>query len=162
MNRIVTVIACLVIVGCQPEPASEAAGAAEADTLAAILDAQPDEAKARYPYRHPKETIEFFGIEPGMTVVEALPGGGWYTKILIYDQNRDHVDEWVDVILGDRQAADYVWGTAVHWYSSTVDWYPEVLEGLHEVARRGVDADAVARFLRMWAPVALASERYAE
>ena len=83
MNRIVTVIACLVIVGCQPEPASEAAGAAEADTLAAILDAQPDEAKARYPYRHPKETIEFFGIEPGMTVVEALPGGGWYTKILL-------------------------------------------------------------------------------
>ena len=82
MNRIVTVIACLVIVGCQPEPASEAAGAAEADTLAAILDAQPDEAKARYPYRHPKETIEFFGIEPGMTVVEALPGGGWYTEVL--------------------------------------------------------------------------------
>lgn len=91
MNRIVALIACLVLVGCQPEPATEAAGAdqaaavtvAEAPTLAAILDAQPEEAKARYEYRHPRETIEFFGIEPGMTVVEGLPGGGWYTRILL-------------------------------------------------------------------------------
>ena len=52
-------------------------------SLAAVLDAQPDEAKARYGWRHPAETLEFFGIEPGMTVVEGLPGGGWYTKILL-------------------------------------------------------------------------------
>jgi predicted methyltransferase len=51
--------------------------------LATVLDAQPDEVKARYQYRHPKETIEFFGIEPGMTVVEGLPGRGWYSKILL-------------------------------------------------------------------------------
>ncbi|MCH9695445.1 MAG: methyltransferase [Gammaproteobacteria bacterium] len=48
-----------------------------------ILTAQPEEAQARYQYRHPQETIEFFGIEPGMTVVEGLPGGGYYTKILL-------------------------------------------------------------------------------
>ena len=52
-------------------------------SLDAALDAQADEAKVRYQYRHPKETLTFFGIEPGMTVVEALPGGGWYSKILI-------------------------------------------------------------------------------
>lgn len=52
-------------------------------SLAAILDAQPDEVKARYVYRHPQETLEFFGIEPGMTVGEALPGGGWYSKLLL-------------------------------------------------------------------------------
>ena len=51
--------------------------------LVAILDAQPDEAKARYQYRHPRETLEFFGIEPGMTVAEIIPGGGWYSKILL-------------------------------------------------------------------------------
>lgn len=51
--------------------------------LEAILAAQPDEVKARYPYRNPRETIEFFGIEPGMTVAEVLPGGGWYSKILL-------------------------------------------------------------------------------
>ena len=56
---------------------------ADSDRLDAILAAQPDEVQARYKYRHPKETLEFFGIEPGMTVVEALPGGGWYTKILL-------------------------------------------------------------------------------
>lgn len=50
--------------------------------LAAILATQPAEAQARYGFRHPRETIEFFGIEPGMNVIEALPGGGWYTKIL--------------------------------------------------------------------------------
>ena len=53
------------------------------DRLASILAAQPDEVRARYQYRHPGETLEFFGIEPGMTVVEALPGGGWYTRILL-------------------------------------------------------------------------------
>lgn len=51
--------------------------------LDAILDSQPDEVKARYQYRHPKETLAFFGIKPGMTVVEALPGAGWYSKILL-------------------------------------------------------------------------------
>ena len=47
-------------------------------TLADILAAQPDEVVARYAYRNPEQTLNFFGIEPGMTVVEALPGGGWY------------------------------------------------------------------------------------
>ena len=38
--------------------------------------------RARDAARHPKETLEFFGIEPAMTVVELWPGGGWYTEIL--------------------------------------------------------------------------------
>jgi predicted methyltransferase len=37
---------------------------------------------ARDVYRHPKETLLFFGLKPGMTVVEIWPGGGWYTEIL--------------------------------------------------------------------------------
>ena len=53
------------------------------DQLGAVLGQQPDETKARYQFRHPQETLEFFGIEPGMTVMEALPGGGWYTKSLL-------------------------------------------------------------------------------
>lgn len=53
------------------------------ELLAGILAAQSDETKARYPYRHPAETLAFFGIKPGMTVVEALPGGGWYSQILV-------------------------------------------------------------------------------
>ena len=38
--------------------------------------------KARDQYRHPKQTLEFFGLKPGMTLVELTPGGGWYAEIL--------------------------------------------------------------------------------
>jgi len=38
--------------------------------------------KARDQYRHPIETLSFFGFTPTMTVVEITPGGGWYTEIL--------------------------------------------------------------------------------
>ena len=38
--------------------------------------------KQRDKYRHPLGTLEFFGIRPDMTVVEVLPGAGWYTEIL--------------------------------------------------------------------------------
>lgn len=59
------------------------AQASSEDRLDAVLASQPEETRARYDARHPKATLEFFGIEPGMTVVEALPSGGWYSKILI-------------------------------------------------------------------------------
>jgi predicted methyltransferase len=56
---------------------------ANAERLQNALDTQPEEVKARYDARHPGQTLAFFGIEPGMTVAEALPGGGWYSKILL-------------------------------------------------------------------------------
>jgi len=59
------------------------AGGADTERLASVLAAQPAEEQARYRWRHPRETLEFFGIAPGMTVVEALPGAGWYTKVLL-------------------------------------------------------------------------------
>jgi predicted methyltransferase len=62
---------------------SALAGGPSSEKLAAVLAEQSEEIQARYVYRHPEETIKFFSITPGMTVVEALPGGGWYTKILL-------------------------------------------------------------------------------
>lgn len=42
-----------------------------------------DEERARDAQRHPVETLAFFGVRPGMTVIEIWPGGrGWYTKVL--------------------------------------------------------------------------------
>lgn len=59
----------------------EAAPSAE-ERLDAVLAAQDDDTKARYQHRHPKETLMFYGIEPGMTVVDTLPGVPWYSGIL--------------------------------------------------------------------------------
>jgi predicted methyltransferase len=55
---------------------------------AAALDAalsgphRSDRNRSRDQYRHPKQTLEFFGLRSNMTVVEIWPGGGWYTEIL--------------------------------------------------------------------------------
>ena len=38
--------------------------------------------RARDPWRHPVETLKFWGLRPGQTVVEFWPGAGWYTDIL--------------------------------------------------------------------------------
>ena len=94
MKKILALVALCALGGCgQEQPATpapeassapvETAAAPSPPSLAEVLDARPDEVKARYQYRHPQETLEFFGVEPGMTVVEALPGGGWYSKLLL-------------------------------------------------------------------------------
>lgn len=63
-----------------PDPAAEQTAAA----LDAILagDQRSPEHRARDVYRHPKETLLFFGIRPAMRVVEIWPDGGWYTEII--------------------------------------------------------------------------------
>lgn len=62
-----------------------AAPAPDVDTLlhqAVAGHWRSPEHKARDQYRHPIETLEFFGLQPDMTVIELSPGGGWYTEIL--------------------------------------------------------------------------------
>src|SRR5688500_13633131 len=55
------------------ETAIDAAIAAPTRTPANVL---------RDRYRHPAETLAFFGVDPTDTLVEIWPGGGWYTEIL--------------------------------------------------------------------------------
>lgn len=81
-------------------------------TLAEVLAAQPEETRARYQYRHPQETLEFFGIEPGMTVLEGLPGRGWYTKILLEYLGED----------GNLIAADYAMDMWPHFAFGTEEF----------------------------------------
>lgn len=50
--------------------------------LAQVIESRSEQDRARDAARHPLETLTFFQVEPGMTVAEALPGGGWYTRIL--------------------------------------------------------------------------------
>ena len=93
----------ILLAACAATPAADAdvaAGAASADAAAApvapmsmrapdpLLDQalagawRSPENVARDPYRNPRETLSFFGIETGRTVVEITPGGGWYAEIL--------------------------------------------------------------------------------
>lgn len=46
-----------------------------------VIDRDADQ-RARDKFRHPVQTLSFFHVEPGMKVAEALPGGGWYSRIL--------------------------------------------------------------------------------
>lgn len=68
----------------QADPHAGHHGPQAADPIAAAVAAPTRTAAniARDAYRHPAETLAFFGVKPGDTVVELWPGGGWYTEIL--------------------------------------------------------------------------------
>ncbi len=57
-----------------------------------------------------------------------------HVKILGYDQNRDHLKEWVDVMYADEASSKYFDGTAIHWYASTFEVFPEALQYAHQKA----------------------------
>ncbi len=63
-----------------------AAQSTSADTHTGALEkgiaTRSEEDRSRDSARHPVETLNFFRVEPGMTVAEGLPGSGWYTRIL--------------------------------------------------------------------------------
>lgn len=80
----------LLLAGCSTpgtSPTVEAPVRTAPDATAALQKAvdQPGrspEARARDRWRHPVETLQFFGFRPDLTVVEIAPGAGWYTEIL--------------------------------------------------------------------------------
>src|SRR5688500_8574879 len=80
------VLSAIILTGCvtTPDATTPATDPATSAALATVLraDHPAPEHRARDIYRHPKETLEFFGIRQGMTVVEVWPGAGWYTEIL--------------------------------------------------------------------------------
>ena len=62
-------------------PIGAGAGAAKLQTLA-DGEHRSEAHRDRNAFRHPVETLEFFGLRSDMTVIEIWPGGGWYTEIL--------------------------------------------------------------------------------
>lgn len=64
-------------------PALPALAQTVSPALAEVLAHPRREAdRARDQHRHPGETLAFFGVEPGMTVVDYVPADGWYTRII--------------------------------------------------------------------------------
>ena len=76
----------LLLAACATAPSSETTPtthAADATLEAAIAGTWRDPANAaRDAYRHPLQTLRFFGVTPSSRVIEITPGGGWYTEIL--------------------------------------------------------------------------------
>ncbi len=60
--------------------------------------------------------------------------GKGHVNILGYDQNRAGLKEWVDVMFKDEASSKYFAGTAIHWYESTYDYFPEDLQYAHNKA----------------------------
>ena len=53
-------------------------------------------------------------------------------KLFTFDHNRDGLEEWVDEIYNDPEAAKHVAGAAIHWYESTFKVYEDELDKVHE------------------------------
>jgi predicted methyltransferase len=68
--------AALALTGCKPKSAPDAASSAAAGDWRSAQD------KARDAARHPAQSLAFWGLKPGATVVEFWPGAGWYSDII--------------------------------------------------------------------------------
>jgi predicted methyltransferase len=77
------VLATGMLAGCATAPATRPARSADLATLDAAIagDWRVPANVARDRYRHPRDTLAFFGVQPGDTVIEITPGGGWYAEI---------------------------------------------------------------------------------
>jgi len=79
----------------------------------------------------PKEMTDFVQNHLG----PKLEKDGWgKVKILGYDQNRAGLPEWVDEMFKNEKSSKYFAGTAIHWYESTYDYFPDALQYAHKKA----------------------------
>lgn len=76
-------------------------------------------------YRHPLETLKFFEVKAGMTVVEIWPGKGWYTEVLAPYLSQ-----------GKLYAAHFPTGVGVDYYDTNHALYVEKLEAHPNVYRQ--------------------------
>lgn len=64
-----------------------------------------------------------------------LKAANMEAALMVYDQNRGkELEEWSEVLLSDDSLKDLIYGTAVHWYTSTYKWFPESLQATHKLA----------------------------
>jgi len=98
-----------------------------------------DRNKARDRYRHPKETLTFFGLRQNMTVVEIWPGGGWYTEVL------------APVVKGKGKL--YV---ATYGANPAFDYQRKENAALQDKAKKNPAVFGELQFTSLWAPTDLA------
>lgn len=106
-------------------PAADATQPAATDPLSASIDGEwrSAEDKERDAYRHPKQALEFWGLAPGMTILEVQPGGGWWSDIL----------------------APYAHATGGKYYATAADLNNPELSDAAKQARAGFEARFTAK-----------------
>ena len=121
MRRIAALATALTLAACTQAPKvdtppaadaqAETSAAQPADPLASAIAGSWRDPKnvARDQYRHPRETLAFFDVQPTHTVIEITPGAGWYTEILapyLRDGGR-YVAAVVDPAQAAERSRDY-------------------------------------------------------
>ncbi len=132
-----------------PTPAAQESAAASPPVAATAEQALANaiagahrsaENKARDAWRHPAETLAFFGVTPTSTVVEITPGGGWYTEILgpALANGGKLLAAVVDPASASERARDY-YTRAADAYSAKLAADPE-LYGSTEIVSFSLDS----------------------
>jgi predicted methyltransferase len=91
--------------------------------------------KARDQFRHPKETLAFFGLRRDMHVVEIWPGGGWYTEVL------------APVLRGSGKLYAAQYGS-----TPAFDYQTQEMQALADKAAQYPDVFDEVVFTALWAP----------
>lgn len=94
-------LALLAASGCASTPSRGSVSTALDAAIAG--NHRPAEEVARDAYRHPRDTLLFFGLRPNQTVVEITPTGGWYTKIIapVLRENGRYIAAMPPVVAGN-------------------------------------------------------------
>ncbi|MCK9541872.1 MAG: methyltransferase [Novosphingobium sp.] len=90
MSKLIAAVLCLSLAATAqaqettlvPLPPAVSAKAVDPALAAAVADPRREADRARDRWRHPAQTLAFFGVAPDMKVGEYAPGGGWYSRIL--------------------------------------------------------------------------------
>ena len=91
--------------------------------------------KARDQFRHPKETLTFFGLRRDMTVVEIWPGGGWYTEVL------------APVLKGKGKLYEAQYGA-----NAPFDYQRQEIAALQDKAKKNPGVFGEVQFTALWPP----------
>ena len=142
-SRVTGLCMALVLAATVTSPMVTAAQSLDAATSAALDAAlagahRSDRNKARDQYRHPKQTLEFFGLRRDMTVVEIWPGGGWYTEVL------------APVLKGKGTLYAAQYGPA-----TLFDYQPREDAALLEKVKKYPDVFGEVKFTALWSPNSL-------
>lgn len=114
MNRPSAAFACLATLLATGAVAQSAAPSREIAAAVASPTRTPAN-RARDAYRHPAQTLAFFGVKPTQTVVEFLPSGGWYAEILApLVKERGHYVAFVPTAQADRTRTSFAGKASVY------------------------------------------------